>query len=28
MARVGKKFDKKIGEWFGPTTAAYVMRFV
>jgi len=26
MAKVGRKLDKRIGEWFGPCTAAYVLR--
>lgn len=26
MAKTGRKLDKKIGEWFGPCTAAYVLR--
>jgi len=25
MARIGRKFDKNVGEWFGPCTAAYVL---
>jgi len=28
LARTGTFLDKKIGEWFGPSTAAYVLRFV
>lgn len=27
MAKTGRKLDKRIGEWFGPCTAAYVLRF-
>ena len=26
MARTGTFLDKKIGEWFGPSTTAYVLR--
>jgi hypothetical protein len=28
MARTGTFLDKKIGEWFGPNTTAYVLRCV
>jgi len=28
LARTGTFLDKKIGEWFGPSTAAYVLRYV
>ena len=27
MARTGTFLGKKIGEWFGPSTAAYVLRY-
>lgn len=28
IAQIGTMFNKKIGEWFGPTTIAQVLQYI